>query len=115
MRRKRKPSMMDPIRRGTTPTIFFDMPYPTEYIESGFITFKQRGELVFEKSFKDDCVEVREDNRISVELTQKETLLLTEVDVCSVQINFLLLENRTAASGIYKIPVLENLKGGEYK
>ena len=104
MRRKRRRSGMDPIRRGTTPTLFFEMPYPMEYIEGGYMTFEQRGELLFEKTFQDTCVQV-EDGRVSVELATEETLMLTEVEELRVQVMVCLIDGKTAVSGNYEIPV----------
>lgn len=108
MRRKRRRSGMDPIRRGTTPTMFFDMPYSMEYIEGGYITFEQRGELLYEKTFQEPCVQV-EDGRVSVELSAEETLMLTEEDALRVQMVVCLIDGKNAASGICEISVLDGL------
>lgn len=113
--RRNQTHYMDPIRRGTTPTLKMKHPYDEnilDLVEGGYITFVQRGEVVFEKRFDDDSVEVRP-CVIMVDLTREETLQLTTVDLCRAQILFDLKYGKVAESGIYKIPVHESLKGGE--
>lgn len=112
--RRNQTKMMDPVRRGTTPTLIFDCPYDPFIIEGGYVTFMQRGEFLFEKKFSDDCVTI-ETGKVLVDLTQEETLQLTTADVCSAQMRFVFKYEKTAASGIYKIPVLDVLKGGEIR
>lgn len=110
--RKIPPPQMEPIRRGTTPTLRLDTPYPAELIRGGYITFSQRGSVLYEKKFDDEVVKVY-DNLVSVELSQAETLVLTPVDVCKIQMRFIFKHGKTASSGVYKIPVEDTLKGGE--
>lgn len=112
--RRHKEILLDPIRRGTTPTNIFCIPYPPDILVGGFITYSQRGEAIFEKKFSDDCV-TYEEGHLYVDLTQEETLLMTTADFCRAQIRFVLPDGKTASSGIYKIPVLGTLKGGEIR
>lgn len=112
--RRNRTELLDPIRRGTTPTVILKHPYDLDIVEGGYITFSQRGEVIFEKRFDDDCVEVLP-RVIMVDLTREETLKLTTVDLCRAQMLFVMKHEKTAASGIYKIPVLEIMKGGEIR
>ncbi len=111
MRRKSQP-FMDPIRRGSTPTLIFPHHYDLEIVVGGYIVFSQRGEFLFRKEFSEDSVTV-DPQRVLVDLSRQETLKLTTVDVCRAQICFFLESEKAAQSGIYKIPVLETLEGGE--
>lgn len=110
--RRNLPQTMDPVRRGTTPTLVFCIPYDPEIIVSGYITFSQRGFDLFEKRFPSESVTI-EAGRLLVDLTQEETLQFTTADVCRAQIRFAFKYGKAGASGIYKIPVLGILKGGE--
>ena len=115
--RRNRTQYMDPIKRGTTPTLKFNHPYGPgilDLVECGYITFVQRGEVVFEKRFDDDSVQVAP-QCILVDLNREETLQLTTADLCRAQILFDLKYGKVAESGIYKIPVHESLKGGEIR
>lgn len=98
--------------RGTTPTIKFKTPYDASLVSGGFITFSQRGSVVIDKSFDEDSVTVS-DNSIQVELTQKDTLSLTTVDTCKVQVRLILVSGKRAASNVIEVPVGMILKDGE--
>lgn len=110
--RRNKTEFMDPIRRGTTPTVVFAHPYPLDIFRGVTIMFSQRGEALFKKTDKDECVTI-DAKHVFVDLTREETLRLTTADLCRAQMLFVFKYEKTAASGIYKIPVLELLKGGE--
>ena len=115
MKRTCRP-MMETIRRGSTPTLFLDTPYPVEIIIGGYVTIVQRGDVVIEKPFSDESVRLleKEDGTtfIEVDLTQEETLMLTPVDTAKIQLRFGFESQRTAASGVYEYQVLDILKGG---
>lgn len=106
--RRNRTQMMDPIRRGTTPTLTLKYPYDPEIIEDVEISFEQRCKVVFKKSLDGGDVTM-DPGRIFVDLTREETLQLTTVDLCRIQMLFFLKHGKTAASGIYKVPVLEIL------
>ena len=100
------------MRRGTTPTLKFKTPYSSSLIDGGFVTFRQRGKVVIDKPLDDSSVTI-EDNKISVDLSQEETLSLTTVDDVDAQIRIILTTGKRAASNVVHIPVFEILKDGE--
>lgn len=100
------------MRRGTTPTLTFTTPYQASLIQSGYITFKQRGAIVLDAAFTDENVTVA-DNAISIALTQEQTLAMTTAAPCEAQIRAVLQDNKAVASNIVDIPVCAILKEGE--
>lgn len=100
------------MRRGTTPKLTFTTPYDADIIDHGFITFKQRGAIVFDVSLADESVTVA-DQSIAVQLTQEQTLALTTAAYCEVQIRAVLTSEKAVASNIVKIPICAILKDGE--
>ena len=109
--RRHTEQMMDPIRRGSTPSLLFKTPYEAEIIVGGFLTFSQRGAVVFEKKIPEEVAVL--DGGLVCDLSQEETLQLTTVDVLKAQAWFILPYGKTAGSGVWRIPVLGTLKGGE--
>lgn len=69
--------------RGTTPTHTFTLPFDTGELDSVYITYAQAGKTKIEKSIE-DCM--RDGNRLSVQLTQEETLSLTSGYMTDIQI-----------------------------
>ena len=59
------------MRRGTTPTHTFALPFAASIISSLRITYKQENKIILTKE-KDDCELY--DNVVSVKLSQEETL-----------------------------------------
>lgn len=59
------------MRRGTTPTLTFNMPFDSTGVENIYITFVQGREMVLEKTLADV---VWNEKAIELELTQEETL-----------------------------------------
>ena len=100
------------MRRGTTPTLTFTTPYEARLIQSGYITFKQRGAVVLDIPLSDPSVAV-EDEQISITLTQDQTLAMTTADVCRIQIRALLTSGKAVASNIVEDTVCPILKDGE--
>ena len=100
------------MRRGTTPTLKFKTPYAASMVDGGFVTFRQRGKVVIDKSIGDENVTIA-DNMISVDLSQQETLSLTTADDVDAQIRIILTTGKRAASNVVHIPVFEILKEGE--
>lgn len=100
------------MRRGTSPTLTFTTPYAAENILSGYITFEQRGAIVVDIALNDPNVTIN-DNSISVNLTQEQTLALTTADVCKIQIRALLIGGKAVASNIVQDTVCPILKDGE--
>lgn len=66
--------------RGTTPTLEFVIPLDTGQLAEAFVTVSQNDELVFEKPLMQcQC----DGNKLSVQLTQEESLKLTS-GICVV-------------------------------
>jgi len=57
--------------RGTTPTLTFTLPFSTDEIDETYVTFAQHRMTKVEKTL-DDCT--LNGNKLSVKLTQKDTL-----------------------------------------
>ena len=98
------------MRRGTTPTLTFNLPFNVEDIHNCEVYFSQNDELVFEKTM-DDCV--LEDDKLSVTLTQSDTLALDEEEKCEIQLRFVFLDGSVGATEIVKDKVKKILKDGE--
>ena len=110
--RRRTSQIVADIRRGSTPTIRLPTPYEYSIIDDCFITFEQRGEVVFEKRLSDPGVSF-DTGYVQTELTQEETLKLTTADVLKVQARFVLSYGKRAASGLQVYSVSDILKEGE--
>ena len=100
------------MRRGTTPTLTFTTPYAADLVESGYISFEQRGTDVLDISLTDPAVTIA-DNSISVELTQEQTLAFTTSDTLKIQIRAILTSGKAVASNIVTDSVCRILKDGE--
>lgn len=75
--------------RGTTPTIAYTIPIDLGDIKNFTVTFRIDGEVVLKKK-KDDCV--IEDNKIIVELSQEDTLLLPRDKIVETQVKLLFMD-----------------------
>ena len=100
------------MRRGTTPTLTFTTPYAANLVESGFITFNQRGTTVLDVPLSDSSVTIA-DQSISITLTQEQTLAFTIAAPCEAQIRAVLDSGKAVASNIVCIPICAILKDGE--
>lgn len=100
------------MRRGTTPTLTFTTPYTAELVESGYISFSQRGTDVLDIPLSNQAVTIA-DNSISVTLTQEQTLAFTTADVLKIQIRAILASGKAVASNIVTDSVCPILKDGE--
>lgn len=94
--------------RGTTPTLIFDFCgcVALELADKALVTFKQDGEVLFDKDI--DLVENIKDNKVYVSLTQEETLLLKAGSYVQYQMR-LLINGGAYATPIYKDVVLDVL------
>ena len=100
------------IRRGTDKDVKFSTPYASDQIASGYVSFAQRGAVVFDKKIGDEGVTVG-DNTLQVSLTEKDTLALTEVDELKIQARLQLSTGKKRASNILTAEVEGILKDGE--
>ena len=98
------------MRRGTTPTIVFHLPFNVSEIKNCEVYFSQNDELVVSKSM-DDCD--LSDTYLAVTLTQAETLALSDEEKCEVQVRFVYQDGTVDATTILKDKVERILKDGE--
>lgn len=100
------------MRRGTTPTHEFIVDLDLREATEIFITYKQGCKRVVEKTLT-DVIDLEED-KLSVKLTQEETLsFMSSDDDVSVQIRAKFLDESAVASNEIKIPVNRILKDGK--
>ncbi len=102
------------MRRGTTPTLTFTTPYEASLwvLERSWITFEQRGMILFSIRLDDESVNVT-DNAVTVTLTQEQTLSMTTADELSIQIRGIVGENKAVGSNVVQDTVCPILKDGE--
>lgn len=96
------------MRRGTTPTITINADLDLTDASNLFVTFKQDGVVVFEKTLSD--VTVTEET-VVVNLTQDETLALNTSAGLQFQIRASLGDNKVA-SNVMQTTVEKILKEG---
>jgi len=95
--------------RGTTPTLEFVIPFDTGQLSEAFVTLSQNEEIIIDKALKDcQCNE----NKLSVRLTQEETLKLQCDCMTEIQIRAKTLEGEAIASQIIKVNTERILKDG---
>lgn len=90
----------------STPTHRFTLPFNVDRIDSLFITYRQKGNVIFEKTGA-DCL--LEGNQITVTLSQQETHLFTSTFNAEAQLNILTTDGKRLVSKKYTISVSENL------
>jgi len=95
--------------RGTTPTLVFTLPFDVSVIKSAWITFSQNGCEVL--TVEGDRCEMT-DTKMTVTLSQDETLLFTENCYAEIQIRVLTTYDTSLASDVMRTPVQRVLKGG---
>lgn len=98
--------------RGTTPTLFFNLPFQASLIKSAEIILKYNDvnkEVIIEKNLP-DCV--LGESSISATLTQEETLSLPAPTSVLVQLRVLLTDETALATKTYEVPVQTLLKEG---
>lgn len=98
------------MRRGTTPTITFSLPFNVNTVRNVEVYFAQNDELVLEKSM-DECV--LSGTTLAVTLSQADTLLLDDEEKLQIQVRFVFTDGSVDATEIIKGKVKEILKDGE--
>lgn len=97
------------IIRGTTPTLEFTIPFDTALIDEAFVTLSQNRAVIIDKSLKDcECSE----NKLSVQLTQDETLSLVSDCITEIQVRVKLKDGAAMASNIITVDTNRILKDG---
>lgn len=95
--------------RGTTPKLEFRLPFNVDLLAEVWVTLAQRGEVIINKELEEcDC----DENMLSVQLTQEETLLLECECKTEIQVRVKTLENEALASDIITVNTDRILKEG---
>lgn len=94
------------MRRGTTPTHEFELPFETNAIKKIIITYAQRDEIVLEKK-TEDCE--MDGMIVSVTLTQEETLCFDSSKHVKIQAKILLLNGKVLVSNKITKPISDVL------
>lgn len=95
--------------RGTTPTLEFIIPFDTGQLSEAFVTLSQNEVIIIDKALTEcQCNE----NKLSVRLTQEETLKLQCDCMTEIQIRAKTLEGEAIASQIIKVNTERILKDG---
>lgn len=95
--------------RGTTPTNAFRTDVDLENASVLFVSYKQNGKVVLEKSLEDVSVKK---TLVTVNLTQKETLLFQD-GIVTIQIRAKFPDNTAIASNLIRTTAEEIVKDGE--
>lgn len=95
--------------RGTTPTLEFIIPFDTGQLAEAYVTLSQNGAVVIDKALSEcECGE----NKLSVRLTQEETLKLQCDCTTEIQIRARTIEGEAVASNINRVHTGRILKDG---
>lgn len=95
--------------RGTTPTNVFRTDVDLANASVLFVSYKQNGKVVLEKSLEDVSVKK---TLVTVNLTQKETLLFQD-GIVTIQIRAKFPDNTAIASNLIRTTAEEIVKDGE--
>ena len=95
--------------RGTTPTLEFVLPMDTGQLAEVFVTVSQDGSVVIDKQMKDLDLN---GNKLSVRLTQEETLKLKSGCMAEIQIRARAVAGEAIASNIISVSAGRILKDG---
>lgn len=100
------------MRRGTTPTIVFHLPFNVSTIHNVEVYFAQDDELIIEKKMS-DCI--LSGTTLSVTLTQADTLAFSTDDNgrIEMQLRFVFTDGSVDATTIIKEKAQKILKDGE--
>lgn len=96
--------------RGTTPQLAFNLPFDTSIIKTVWVTFSQYNKEVF--TIETESLTM-DGPTVSVELTQAQTLQLSQNDSVEIQLRILTTNGDALASNIIKTSVGKILKDGE--
>ena len=83
------------LARGTTPTHDFELPYPQEFIKDARITYVQNREAVITKTLEECRFE---NNVLSIDLTQEETLLFMPNKIVNIETRVQIFDGRVVLS-----------------
>ena len=95
--------------RGTTPTLEFTLPFPSDDLSEAFVTLSQFGKVVIDRTLSQcKC----DDNVLIVKLTQEETLKLNCDIKTEIQLRAKTKTGEALASDIFNVPTGRILKDG---
>lgn len=100
------------MKRGSTPTFIFTIPFDVSLIKSVFVTMKQTigNEVIQVDKSIDQCG--LQDNQISCNLTQEDTLKFDSYRNALVQLRVLTVDDESLVSDVFTVLVGELLKEG---
>lgn len=98
------------MRRGTTPTLIFDLPFDASQLAEAWISIAQGGKIIVDKTLA-DCE--LDGCSISTRLTQAETLALSSSTRTEVQLRVRTILGEALASEIFSDDAERILKDGE--
>ena len=85
------------MRRGTTPTHAFTLPFAVDTVSNALIVYAQSGEEILRKTVHQCHMS---ENTISVDLTQEETFLFDCGKKVQIQVRVLTADGKALASNI---------------
>lgn len=97
------------ITRGTTPTLEFTIPFDTSLLSEAWVTLSQNDEIVIDKQLKDcSC----DEKKLTVDLTQAETLQLDCDSKTEIQLRVKLSTGKALASAVIVVDTERIIKDG---
>jgi len=96
--------------RGTTPKLYFDLPFDTGILAEAFVTFAQNGRVVLDKALKDCMCSER---TLMIHLSQADTLKFDCRCKAEIQLRARTMEGDALDSEIFIVNVGRILKEGE--
>lgn len=97
------------MRRGTTPTHIFKTKVDLRSVDAIFMTYKQEGRVIVEKTIDDITIE---EEQLSLTLTQADTLGFSTIGDVEIQCRAKFPDGAAVASQVIKVPVGKILKEG---
>lgn len=94
------------MRKGTTPTLTFKLPFDAEMIKNAKITLCQKNAIVLEKKLC-DCKKTQDS--IEIKLTQEETFLFDCNSIIEAQLRVVTVNGDALASDVFKMFVAQCL------
>ena len=95
--------------RGTTPTLEFTIPFDTSLLAEAWVTFAQNKAVVLDKQLSECQCDA---NKITVKLTQEDTLKLKHNCLTEIQIRARTVDGNAVASEIMTVSPDRILKDG---
>lgn len=90
--------------QGTTPSQYFELPFPTSLLEKVSVTYRQKKKVILIKR-TEDCV--LQDNYVIVPLTQEDTLMFNPNYIVEVQVKVKTLNGEVMGCDEYRLAVEE--------